>query len=116
MIKHSKHFLRKNSFSYLLQYLLYLKFLPIVRPYIIQDLYIACLLNVSDDEYVSACIGNLDTTSLSRFQFKDNGNVAGSALNTEANQEFQRSLKGWNQLLNERLHMSLKDFGFVSYE
>ena len=46
----------------------------------------------------------------------ENGNVAGSALNTEANQEFQRSLKGWNQLLNERLHMSLKDFGFVSYE
>lgn len=73
--------------------------------------------NVSDDEYVSACIGNLDTTSLSRFQFKDNrDDNAGSALNTEANQEFQRSLKGWNQLLNERLHMSLKDFGFVSYE
>lgn len=51
------------------------------------------------------------------LQFKDDNDTdIGPALNTEANQEFQRSLSAWNQLLQERLHMSLKDLGFLSYE
>lgn len=58
-----------------------------------------------------------DVTSATNVVFYyENGIAAGSAINTEANQEFQRSLSAWNQLLQERLHMSLKDLGFLSYE
>lgn len=53
---------------------------------------------------------------LNEVLMNDHRIIASSAINTEANQEFQRSLSAWNQLLQERLHMSLKDLGFVSYE
>lgn len=58
----------------------------------------------------------MNITTSNPFGYAENKLSTSSSIDTEINQEFQRSLKGWNQLLNERLHMSLKDFGFVSYE
>ncbi len=56
-------------------------------------------------------------TKETTLQFMDDYYIdAEVTLNTKANQEFQRSLSAWNQLLKERLHMSLKDLGFLSYE
>lgn len=60
-------------------------------------------------------IANITRNTVLQFT-DDNDTDIDSELNTEANQEFQRSLSAWNQLLQERLHMSLKDLGFLSYE
>lgn len=71
----------------------------------------------SEDNFWSSSISNImNITTSNPFGYAENKLSTSSSINTEINQEFQRSLKGWNQLLNERLHMSLKDFGFVSYE
>lgn len=70
-----------------------------------------------NDEYLLCHYTYLDLTSSSILKFEDHDeNDVEATLNTEANQEFQRSLSAWNQLLQERLHMSLKDLGFLSYE